>query len=172
MTDSLIPDWMKSIKKQQEDAANEEERDQLYVALSDSVGRSEGPKFWQQFMKELELQIQAANQMWKEYGLVANAMQTPETHSENKLRINITTMKPRQKAASCHVAYLPGEPFIKWYPAAGARQEFPFAVGSDGSFGVNSNESSHDITPEGMVNIILQPMIRDLLNMPPSVIPR
>jgi hypothetical protein len=130
MNDDLIPKWIKQIKDNDEAQKSEAELNRLRNLTAQAVVQSEGPRFWKQLAKDLEIAANACSKI----GITAtcNSLGNQAQPGEHGVRVDMNAGFPFHKIAHTILWYTEGSGYIRWITMEDQEKRIPLAIGPTG----------------------------------------
>jgi len=135
MTESLIPEWIREIKREQEDSAHEAERAHQDSIAATSVIKAKGLAFWKQLAKELKIAVDACESLGirASLGDIGQDPRAPiRTSNEYGLRIEMAYGFPRVSRIYANLFYVDGSSCIRLYLMEQEEEKMDLAVTRSG----------------------------------------
>lgn len=151
MTDSLVPDWIRSLQLQdQQHAAMEKHKEQARL-LEEKTVKADGPEFWKQFLEQVQITVQSL----AEIGITAQLTYLGGADQGHAIQIT----QPRQTYTNVFYDG-PGALGIRCHPEEGPPYVLRF-VASQGKLSVRTDTAGGFSTAKAAQHVI-EPMVRKL----------
>lgn len=152
---ALIPDWINQMKEADDKLAREEEARKHKVAAATMTLKTEGPEFWNSFLKELKVSLDALSEIGVR--AVINNAGDPGGNSYY-ISMNYGTVPVR--TATLTVMYLQGN--INLYDQSGNISKVWLTVDDQSSEIIGIMNGTGPVKPPELAKEILRPIVNRL----------
>lgn len=154
--DSLVPDWIQKKKAEQDRKAASDQTSALEKALSDKTIQADGPAYWKQLQKDLQITLEALAAL----NITGHISKVPPLPGHNE-GIQIHVAVPNRNGQQyLNLYYANGGPEIERYPISEiGTSRMPFGVvrGNVVLYGMRD-----PLTPEQAAQFFIEPMVEAL----------
>ena len=165
MNDELIPDWIKSIKNSDDAVKGRERSTQAQDLVAELTVQKEGPKFWKQLCKDLEISAHALSKI----GITATCTCLSEEKNkvlrnnplpQHGVRIEMKTGSLRFKVDHVIIWYTEGTYYLSLYRREDEEKRIPLGLNESGE--VCALIGNDMLDSEQTTEAILRPLVNYL----------
>jgi len=155
--DSLIPEWIKNIRDQDELKTAKADANMQRQLLAKKTIETDGPAFWKQLLKELELQTRALAIIPRLRGSLAGIETAIPTGEEARhVAIFYSGLVPQD--TSTNIFYKPGQSFIRCHTQEGDAINFQLFAKDRTIYALDPDDGLA-MDAEQCATKIIQPMV-------------
>src|ERR1035438_2392274 len=104
MTDSIIPDWIKKIKAEEDRKIVREHTAALEAALIEKTIQADGPAYWKQLLKELHVAVEGLKLLG-----IAGSISTIQERDEEGVQVKLLLSSHPDRQDFVNLFYNSGE---------------------------------------------------------------
>lgn len=160
MTDSLVPDWIRKIQHEQDQAASKKEADADRVLLLAKTIQADGPLFWRVLLKELQITVDALPKI----GVCGN-LTSANAHEGEAYRISVSVKSALAAQAYTDLFYGGGDSksiFCRSSEEDSLGFNLQFCLHRD-QLMVQNEAADRPMLAEQAAKFVVEPMVRQLL---------